>query len=157
MTNSFDKIIMFLAMGFYSGKSPFAPGTAGTIVGLPLCWLLAQMKLTYAITTIIIVTILAIPISGRAEKIAGTKDPGFIVIDEIAGIMITFIAIPFTPLSALAGFFLFRGFDVIKPFPVGMLDKKLSGGTGIVLDDVAAGIMANLVLQCAVYFGVIVN
>ncbi len=75
------------------------------------------------------------------------KDPGCIVIDEIAGIGVTFLAIPFNIYWAILGFIVFRFFDILKPFPVNYLEKRFTGGLGVVIDDVAAGIMSNIVLQ----------
>lgn len=79
------------------------------------------------------------------------EDPGEIVIDEIAGIIITLAGIPLTVLSVIIGFFLFRFLDILKPFPIRNLEKKLSGGVGIVMDDVAAGVMANIALRIIFY------
>ncbi len=84
-----------------------------------------------------------------AEKILKKKDPGCIVIDEIAGIMVTLLGFQFHVGSALAGFIIFRFFDILKPFPIGTIDKRLTGGTGIVADDVAAGVLSNIILRVA--------
>nr|MDA3897342.1 phosphatidylglycerophosphatase A [Desulfobacteraceae bacterium] len=86
-------------------------------------------------------------VAGKAEKSLKTKDPGCIVIDEIAGMGMTFLAIDFNPYLAIGGFLVFRFFDILKPFPVNYLEKRFTGGTGVVLDDVVAGIMSNIVLQ----------
>lgn len=77
----------------------------------------------------------------------GRKDPGAIVIDEVVGMAVALLGLPLTPATIIGGFILFRLLDIIKPFPVGWLDRRLSGGTGIVADDVAAGIIANLILR----------
>ena len=94
---------------------------------------------------------MAIWIAGEAEKMLGKKDPGCIVIDEIAGMAVTLLAIPFTLQNAIAGFLLFRFFDVLKPPPIRTIDKKVHGGVGIVLDDVIAGVFANLVLRTGIW------
>jgi phosphatidylglycerophosphatase A len=78
------------------------------------------------------------------------KDPGCIVIDEIAGIMVTFIGLPFNITTAVPGFLIFRLFDILKPFPIRYIERKLSGGAGVVLDDVAAGIYSNLSLRVVI-------
>lgn len=142
-----EKTIRFLAAGGYAGRAPFAPGTFGALVGLPLSFLLSFPPFSLGFLVILAFILFAIWIADQAEKIEGKKDPGWIVIDEIAGILVTMAAAPFTLKNALLGFLIFRGFDIVKPFPVGYLDKNFSGGPGIVIDDVAAGIMANIVLR----------
>ena len=138
---------MVLATGFFAGYIPFAPGTFGSIVGLSLCFLLSKAKLSVAILFILIFIFFAIWISNKAEKILKQNDPGCIVIDEIAGIMLTFLGLPFNIISVAAGFLTFRFFDILKPFPIRYMEKRFTGGTGIVLDDLAAGIFSNLVLR----------
>ena len=78
-----------------------------------------------------------------------SEDPGCIVIDEIVGIMVTFIGLPFNMVNLVLGFVFFRVIDILKPYPIRSMEKKLSGGAGIVLDDVAAGIYSNLLLRAA--------
>lgn len=142
-----EKMIRFLASGGYSGLAPFMPGTLGTLAGLPLACLFSFAPFSIGFLLILSFILFAIFIAEQAEKIDGKKDPGWIVVDEIAGVLVTMAAIPFSFKNALLGFLIFRGFDILKPFPVGYLDRNFSGGPGIVLDDVAAGLMANLVLQ----------
>jgi len=91
--------------------------------------------------------LLAVWVAHEAERIIGGGDPGSIVIDEMAGILIAGAGLPFNALHAVAVFVLFRLFDILKPFPVGWLDRRLKGGIGIVMDDLAAGILANLVIR----------
>jgi phosphatidylglycerophosphatase A len=86
-------------------------------------------------------------IANEAEKILKTKDPGCIVIDEIAGMILTLIGLPFNMVMAGAGFMLFRVLDIWKPYPIRFFEKKLPGGVGVVMDDVAAGILSNVVLR----------
>ena len=142
-----EKLVMFLATGCFAGNIPIAPGTFGSIVGLLFCFFLsgADILLASLITGVFIV--FAIWIAGKAEKIIKQKDPGSIVIDEIAGIMITLLGLPFNFISVISGFFIFRILDIIKPFPISSLENKLSGGTGIVMDDVAAGFLGNCLLR----------
>ena len=146
-----DKTVVWLATGFYTGNIPWAPGTFGTLPGLLLCFFMARLPLSAAILLILTLIGLAIWIAGEAEKMQGQKDPGCIVIDEIAGMAVTLLAIPFTLQTAIAGFLLFRFFDVLKPPPIRTIDKKVHGGVGIVLDDVIAGVFANLVLRTGIY------
>ena len=95
----------------------------------------------------LVLILLAIWISGAAARRLKRKDPGCIVIDEIAGMVVTFIGLPFTLTTAVLGFILFRILDILKPFPIRMIDQRMSGGLGIVADDVVAGIFANIVTR----------
>ena len=91
--------------------------------------------------------VVAIWVSDQAEKLLEKRDPGCIVIDEIAGLLVTFVGIEFSAMTALCGFVVFRGFDIVKPFPIGYLEKRIRGGTGVVVDDVLAGLFGNLVIR----------
>ena len=93
----------------------------------------------------------AMGIASAAEKIIKQRDPGQIVIDEIAGLMVTLAGLPFNLKTALAGFIIFRVFDILKPFPIRMIDRSVGGGSGIVLDDVMAGIYGNLIIRLGIY------
>ncbi len=148
MTN----IIVFIATGAYSGYLPKAPGTWGTLVAFPIHFFLIQFSTPVYFASLAAILLIAIGTAGCAEKIFDQKDPGAIVIDEIIGMLITLIGAPSHWLVMLVGFALFRFFDIVKPFPVGWVDKRLNGGTGIVLDDCVAGIYALLVLQALCYF-----
>ena len=145
--NFTNKTAVFLATGGYVGFIPFAPGTFGSLIGLPFCFLLAGIQLSAAIIAALLFIALAIWISGAAAKTLKRKDPGCIVIDEIAGMVVTFIGLPFTLTTAFLGFILFRILDILKPFPIRTLDQRLSGGLGIVADDVVAGIFANIITR----------
>jgi len=144
-----DKAVIFLATGCFVGKIPFAPGTWGSLAGLPICWLSSQAGAPAAVLGVLLIVALAVWVAGQAEKILAQKDPGCIVVDEIAGILITFIALPWNFTSVCAGFFIFRILDIVKPFPICWVEKKFSGGIGIVGDDVMAGILGNLILRMA--------
>ena len=135
---------MFLATGFFSGYSPVAPGTAGSLVGIALFCLLHGSPYYLAIT--VAIALLGIPISTRAEKILAEKDSQKIVIDEVAGQLIALYMAPFTVLHVAAGFALFRLFDIAKPGPVKRAEK-LPGGFGVMMDDVLAGLFALAILQ----------
>jgi len=141
------KAVMFLATGAHVGRIPFAPGTFGSLVGLPIVYLfsLADWPLAVVLTAILI--LFSVWVAHLAEQQLKAKDPGCIVIDEIAGMCVTMLGIPLTLTTGIAGFFLFRVFDVLKPPPARQLEKMLQGGWGVVMDDVAAGIMANIVLR----------
>jgi phosphatidylglycerophosphatase A len=146
-----DKTALFLATGCFVGKIPIAPGTLGSLAGLPLCYALSLAPLPVAFTLIAVLTAMAIHVAGAAEKALGQKDPGCIVIDEIAGMAVTLFGLPFSPVIVITGFFLFRVLDVLKPPPVSTMEKRFAGGAGIVLDDIVAGCMANLLLRLLLY------
>ena len=143
---------MFLATGFYIGNIPFAPGTFGSLIGLPLSFALAGISLTQAMLCILFFIIFAVCIADAAEKILKQNDPGCIVIDEIAGMMVTLIGLPVSPITLASGFIIFRILDILKPFPIRNIDKRIPGGLGVVADDVAAGIIANLLLRGLFFF-----
>ena len=146
-----DRLLMFIATGAGSGYLPKAPGTWGTLVGLLLWWPLAGLSLTAYLATVAVLFIVGVASAGAAEKILDRGDPGVVVIDEIVGVLIALAAVPLHPVAALAGFALFRLFDIAKPFPVGWVDRHLHGGLGIMLDDVAAGLSALLVLHLGLW------
>jgi len=141
------KTITFLSSGCLLGHMPFAPGSFGTLAGLPICWLLSRMDSPVSFLLIGLAIPFAIWIAGKAERIIGKKDPGVIVIDEIVGMLLALAGLPFNVTTAGLGFVLFRVFDITKPFPISYLERRFKGGTGIVLDDVAAGIIANITLR----------
>ena len=133
---------LLLAFGFGSGLSPKAPGTIGTIAAIPLWWLLAQLPLASYLIVVLVSAIIGIYICGAAAKTLGVHDHGGIVWDEFVGFWIAMAALPVTWTSLILGFVLFRFFDIVKPWPISWLDKKVSGGFGIMIDDVIAGLAA---------------
>jgi phosphatidylglycerophosphatase A len=139
--------VMFLATGFRTGNIPFAPGTFGSLIGLPLCFALAGMSTAPAILWTLLFIFFAVWIADAAEKILEQNDPGCIVIDEIAGMVVALVGLPFNPITVVIGFIIFRILDIFKPFPIRDLDKRIPGGLGVVADDVAAGIITNLLLR----------
>ena len=141
--NLFVKI---LATWGGSGYAPFASGTFGTLAAIPLYLLLAGLPLPLYLLTLTAFFFLSCWISGKAEVLFNEKDSGKIVIDEVVGYLVTMTAIPFDWRYMLAGFFLFRLFDIVKPPPARWFDRKVKNGYGVVLDDVAAGIYAWLCL-----------
>lgn len=148
-----DAAILFLATGFYIGNIPFAPGTFGSIPGLALGFFVAGLKLPLALACTGLFIAMAVRIAAEAEKLLKKKDPACIVIDEIAGMAVTLVGLPFNLTTVLIGFIIFRFLDILKPFPIRALDQQVSGGVGIVMDDVVAGIFANLLLRLIyVYF-----
>ncbi|MDA9983624.1 phosphatidylglycerophosphatase A [Porticoccaceae bacterium] len=146
---------LLLAFGFGSGLSPKAPGTMGTLAAIPLWWLLAQLPLTSYLIVVLIAAVVGITICGRAADQMGVHDHGGIVWDEFVGFWIAMAALPITWQSVILGFVLFRIFDILKPWPISWLDKKVSGGFGIMIDDVIAGLAAAAVIYFLGYFGLI--
>jgi phosphatidylglycerophosphatase A len=147
-----EEAIMLLATGFYIGNIPFAPGTFGSLLGLPLCFFLAGLTLPLGVICTLLFISFAVWVANTAEKLLRKTDPGCIVIDEMAGMAVTLVGLPFTLNTAVLGFICFRILDILKPFPIRILDQKITGGAGIVMDDVAAGIIANLFLRIIIYF-----
>ncbi len=140
-------IARFLATAGGVGYSPISPGTCGTAVAVPLVWLTATWPVWGFATLIVVVTGAGIWAAGVADKHWETHDSGRIVIDEVAGYLVTMAVVDRADwVLILAGFVLFRFFDIAKPPPVRWLDKHMSGGTGVVLDDIAAGVLAGAAL-----------
>lgn len=151
-------LILSVATGLGSGFSPVAPGTAGTALAvllyLPLGIFCASRGIAgwsvYACVTIV-VALVGIWAADRAEPIFGKKDAGQVVIDEIAGYLVTMFALPATWPWALAGFAAFRLFDIWKPWPIDNL-QKLKGGLGVTIDDLVAGVYGCVLLHVIAYF-----
>lgn len=137
----------FLAYGFGSGLSPKAPGTAGTVIALPLYWLIQDVNVWLYLLITLLAFVAGIWICQQAVNWLKQDDPSAVVWDEIVGYLVTMIAAPTGWQWMLLGFVLFRIFDIWKPWPVALADRKLHGGLGIMLDDVIAGILAAGVLQ----------
>lgn len=149
--NSLAKV---LATALGAGYSPIAPGTCGTIVAIPLAWALAPLFIWQFLIVTAAITALGIWAAHRADIAWGTHDSGRIVIDEVAGYLVTVAFVPRTSVAALGiGFVLFRALDIIKPPPVRWLDQNLPGGWGVVLDDVAAGVMGAAIMVALQHFG----
>ena len=146
-----ERAVLFVATGFFIGRIPVASGTFGSLIGLPLCFLLSRLNFLQSASVILIFILFAIGIASAAEKILKQKDPGQIVIDEIAGLMVALAGLPFNLKTVFAGFIVFRVFDILKPFPIRILDTSVKGGSGVVLDDVLAGIYSNLVVRLGIY------
>ena len=138
-----------LSLGFGSGLSPFAPGTCGTLVAIPLYLLLAQLPLWYYLAAVAVAFAIGVYLCGYTSAALGEHDHSGIVWDEFVGFWITMIAVPATWQWILAGFVLFRLFDIVKPWPVKIADAKMKSGFGIMFDDLLAALYALIVLQIA--------
>ena len=145
----FSRPMQFFAFGFGSGLSPWAPGTAGTLVAIPLYLLVSDLSLPMYSLFIAVMTLLGIWFCEVASSELGVHDHPGIVWDEFVGYWITLWALPTSWTWIIAGFVVFRIFDIIKPWPIGPLDKKVKGGFGIMIDDIVAGILACITLHLA--------
>jgi len=138
---------MILATGGYVGRIPVASGTFGSLIGLPICFVLSKTPWTVAVLLAVGLTLTAIWVADEAEKILHRKDPGVIVIDEIAGMVVALLALPFTWTTVIAGFLVFRALDILKPPPIRQAERYFGGGIGVVMDDVMAGAATNLLIR----------
>lgn len=138
--------VLLLATGLGLGYSPFAPGTLGTLLAIPIYFFLSEIPFPLYEITLAGFFFLAVWVSDKTGAVFGKKDDQRIVIDEMMGFFITMLWVPQTPLFILVGFILFRFFDIVKPPPIRLLER-VRGGYGVVLDDVLAGVYANLLLH----------
>lgn len=135
-----------LAFGFGSGTAPYAPGTFGTLAAVPLLLLLSLLPLSLYLAAVVLCFALGIYLCEQTSRDLGVHDHGGIVWDEFVGLFVTFIAVPIGWQSLLLGFVLFRLFDILKPWPIGWLDRRVQGGLGIMLDDLLAAVYAWIIL-----------
>jgi Phosphatidylglycerophosphatase A and related proteins len=143
--------VHFLALGFGAGCAPKLPGTAGTAVGVLVYLLIQALPVSYYLGTVLVLFVSGIWICGRTARDLGVHDHTAIVWDEIVGYLVTMIMVPRGYVWILAGFALFRLFDIWKPWPIRWLDRTVSGGVGVMLDDLVAGIYGLLALHLAVF------
>lgn len=136
----------FLALMGGAGLARKAPGTFGTLAAIPIYLLMPKGLLVYSLL-VVALFIVGVWCCDACAKSLGVHDHGGIVWDEMVGYLITMVALPASPLLIVAGFILFRIFDILKPWPIGWVDRQVHGGLGIMLDDVLAGVMAAVVLQ----------
>ena len=141
--------ILGFSSAFGLGYIPVGPGTFGTLAAIPIWWWLARYELAIAIAVTLAIVGFSIWISELAERIYGTHDVGKIVIDEVAGMLVTVVGVPARWPEIVAAFILFRVLDITKPPPIRWLDKHVQGGLGVVLDDVVAGVVGCAILHAA--------
>jgi len=134
--------VHFLALGFGSGLIPFMPGTFGSLAALPLLIPFLYLPPATLLIAAVLASVIGIYLCGKTADDMQVHDHGSIVWDEVAGILLTFLWVPLSLWTVVAGFLLFRFFDIVKPWPIGPVDKYVSGGLGIMLDDIIAGLMA---------------
>ncbi|MBI2528009.1 MAG: phosphatidylglycerophosphatase A [Candidatus Rokubacteria bacterium] len=148
-----DRAALLIASGVGAGYAPVAPGTVGSAVTVGALWLIPFTP-AGLVAALVGVTAVGLWAAGRAERLLGHKDPGVIVIDEVAGMMLSVLFLPRTLPVLLTAFLLFRLFDIWKPFPA-RESQALSGGLGVMVDDLVAGLYALiLVMGARALFGV---
>ena len=131
---------------FGIGYTVYAPGTIGSLFGLLLYMFIKDFSVVWYVTFIVVLFLIGVLVSDVMEDVYGIKDPSFVVIDEVVGMLISMIAIPYSPLVAILGFLLFRIIDITKIPPLNWLEK-LHGGFGIMIDDAVGGLIVNIILQ----------
>ena len=143
-------VIKLIASGLYAGYSPVMPGTAGSILGVLIFLQMYEFPALYLFACILLI-VMGFLTAEKAEEIYGKKDSRKIVIDEIAGMCIVFLGLKPKLWIILAGFLIYRIFDIIKPFPIRNMER-LKGAAGIMLDDVIAAVYSNILLQVLARF-----
>jgi phosphatidylglycerophosphatase A len=143
-------IVLFLATGAYTGYVPVAPGTVGTLLGVPLFAALAALRETSPLAYVgafAAAFAAAVWVAGAAEPLFDGHDSNHIVIDEVVGFAAVSAALDFSWTAVVVAFLLFRLFDIVKPFPASWVDRHVGGGLGVVGDDVIAGLLAGVVAR----------
>jgi phosphatidylglycerophosphatase A len=148
--NAAEALALFLGTGAFTGLAPVASGTFGTLPAVALVWALPPMGTAAWLVMLAVVVVVAVWASERCRVLLDEEDPGRVVIDEVAGFLVTMTLVPLSPVTLVAGFLAFRLFDVVKPPPARQLEH-MYGGVGIVADDLMAGVYANLLLQALIF------
>lgn len=141
------KLVHFVVTGLYLGYVSKAPGTIGTLLAVPLALFLAQFGDIFYLSFVLVFIIGAMYLIELYESKSGKEDAPFVVIDEVAGFLVCLAFIPKDWSYIIMAFVIFRILDILKPFPISYLERKIKGGTGVVIDDVAAGLLTNVVLH----------
>jgi len=149
-----DKQVKLYSTWFYVGNIPFAPGSMASLVGA-LIYMALYHHPFLLMVLLLIILILGFKVSGRMEEILKEKDPSCIVIDEVAGVMIALLFLPLNLSVMITAFFLFRAFDMFKPYPINKFEE-MDGGRGVMMDDVIAGIYTNITMHIAIRWAGIV-
>lgn len=144
--------VLWVAFGFGSGFVPKAPGTAGTLVAIPLVFLIAQLPVFLQIAVWVGIFVVGCFVCQIAADWLGESDPGAIVWDEIVGYCFAMALLPLSLQTVVVTFVLFRLADILKPWPISWLEKRVQGGLGIMLDDLIAGLLVNIVAHILIFF-----
>lgn len=145
----------FFGLGFGTGLAPKAPGTFGTLAALPFIFITMHFPIWLQIVFAIVISVFGIWACGKTADDLQVHDHPAIVWDEVAGFYITMIGVALSWQALLVGFLLFRFFDIVKPGPIRILDKRMHGGVGIMADDVLAGIFSLICLQALIKVGLL--
>lgn len=145
------KIALVLSTWFGTGLLPVAPGTFGTLATVPVVLGLSCLGIWYSVFALITITGIAVWSSNLSRQLLGRNDPSEVVIDEVAGFLVTMFLVPRAWLPLCSGFILFRFFDILKPYPIKKVER-LKGGYGIVMDDMLAGLYAHLGVRIILFF-----
>ena len=140
----------FLALGAGLGLAPKAPGTFGTLLGIPLLFLIPQ-SLTGYLAVLLVLSVIGVWCCHQCALSLGVHDHPGIVWDEVVGYLITMIAVPRSALWVVVGFAVFRFFDILKPWPISWIDRQVHGGLGIMLDDMLAALFSLAVMHTLLY------
>ncbi|MGD8483949.1 MAG: phosphatidylglycerophosphatase A [Thioalkalispiraceae bacterium] len=141
----------FLSFGFGSGFSPIAPGTAGTAITLPIFWLMSSLSPWQYLAAVLLMFVIGVWVCEITSRHLGVHDHGAIVWDEVVGYLLTMVMVPAELTWMIIGFFVFRLFDIWKPWPTRDLDRSVKGGFGIMLDDVMAAVYSSITMQVMLY------
>jgi phosphatidylglycerophosphatase A len=156
MNSRYALSLKALGTWFGLGLVPFAPGTFGTLGAIPLVWFFQRFGEMQYMFAVLLFTVFSIFVAQLYEdEVAEGHDPGEFVLDEVVGFLVTMTWMPFTWAYLLAGFVLFRLFDILKPFPISWVDRRVPGGFGAVADDLLAGILASIAMQLILHFRLI--
>jgi phosphatidylglycerophosphatase A len=151
--HGFRKLILFLSSNAGLGYAPIAPGTFGTLAGIPVFYYLSHFSRPLQLVTLTAILFLSFWVCELAGKIYQEADDGRIVIDELIGYLVATAFLPFSWPAAILGFIWFRIFDILKPPPVSWFDREMKNGVGVTLDDVMAGLYAMILLRlCLLFF-----
>lgn len=143
--------IYFATLGFGAGAVPYAPGTAGTLLAVPAYVLMSSAPPVWYVSIVLMLFAVGVWLCHQTEKALGVHDHPSIVWDEIVGYLVTMFIAPREWMWIVIGFCLFRLFDICKPFPIGLVERRVQGGLGTMLDDVLAGVYAWAALQALAY------
>lgn len=146
---------LVIAFGFGAGLTPIVPGTVGTLVALPLWWVISSFNLVGYLAVVAGAFLLGVWVCDRASVTLGVHDHSGIVFDEIVGYLLALVVVPATLWGVVFSFLVFRILDVLKPWPINWLDRNIEGGLGVMLDDLVAGFLTGLIVIVAGLFDVV--
>ena len=154
MRGVFQRAVVGFATVGPVGFVPIAPGTAGSAAGVALFWAVRSTRSIWLeVAVLLVVTVAGVAAASAAEARYQRRDPGLVVIDEVAGMLVTLLAVPVGFTGAVVGFFAFRLFDIVKPFPARQAER-LPGGWGVIVDDLVAGVYAQGLLRLVLWLGI---